>query len=57
MVNHNQKQNKNKDTKETKGPLVETRIAMSEDKKWVIHQTIITDIKPVNYMKKVLEGS
>ena len=48
---------KKQETKEKNGPLVETRIGMSEDKKWLIHQTIISDIKPVNYMKKVLEGS
>ena len=38
-------------------PIVETRIAKSEDKNWIIHQTIITDIKPIGYLKKVLEDS
>ena len=37
-----------------KQPVIETSIKMSEDKKWFIHKTIITDIKPVNYMEKVL---
>jgi hypothetical protein len=30
---------------------------LSEDKKWIIHTTKITDIKPVSYVEKVLEGS
>lgn len=38
-------------------PIVETRIVKSEDKNWIIHQTIITDIKPIGYLKKVLEDS
>ena len=37
-----------------KQPVIETSIKMSEDKKWFIHKTVITDIKPVNYMEKVL---
>lgn len=35
-------------------PIIETSVAMSEDKKWVVHKTTITDIKPVTYMEKVL---
>ena len=30
-----------------KQPIVETRINRSEDGKWVVHKTTITDIKPV----------
>ena len=40
-----------------KMPVVETTISMSEDKKWIVHKTIITDIKPVSYFEKVLEGA
>ena len=40
-----------------KQPIVETSIQMSEDKKWVVHKTIITDIKPVSYMDKVMRKS
>ena len=35
-------------------PILETQISKSEDGKWVIHKTIITDIKPVSYFEKVL---
>ncbi|MCD6464465.1 hypothetical protein J7L02_03020 [Candidatus Woesearchaeota archaeon] len=37
-----------------KQPIVETVIARSEDGKWLVHKTIITDIKPVTYYEKVL---
>ena len=37
-------------------PIVETQLSMSKDKKYVIHKTIITDIKPVKYWEKVMEG-
>ena len=36
-------------------PIVETQLSMSKDKKYVIHKTIITDIKPVKYWEKVME--
>jgi hypothetical protein len=29
-------------------PIVETSIMRSEDGKWVVHKTTITDIKPVS---------
>ena len=37
-----------------KQPIVETSVQMSEDKKWIVHKTIITDIKPISYFEKVL---
>ena len=37
-----------------KQPILETTTQISEDKKWIVHKTIITDIKPVTYLKKVL---
>ena len=37
-----------------KQPIVEAVLSKSEDKKWLIHKTIITDIKPVSYFEKVL---
>ncbi len=37
-----------------KQPVVETSIRWSEDGKWVVHKTTITDIKPVAYFEKVL---
>jgi len=41
---------------EKQQPIVETQISMSKDKKYVIHKTIITDIKPIGYYKKVIES-
>ena len=35
-------------------PIIESSICKSEDGKWIIHKTIITDIKPVSYFEKVL---
>ena len=35
-------------------PILETNISLSEDGKWIIHTTRIVDIKPVNYLKKVI---
>ena len=37
-----------------KQPILENQITKSEDGKWIIHKTIITDIKPVSYFEKVL---
>ncbi len=37
-------------------PIVETRIEKSKDGKFIMHRTIITDIKPVQYFEKVLES-
>ncbi len=37
-----------------KQPIIETKVSKSEDGKWLIHKTIITDIKSVNYYDKVL---
>lgn len=38
-------------------PILETKIRKSNDGQWVIHQTIITDIKPIKYWQKVMENS
>ncbi len=38
-----------------KQPILENQITKSEDGKWIIHRTIITDIKPVSYFEKVLD--
>ena len=37
-----------------KMPIVETVITKSEDGQWVIHKTIITDIKSVSYYEKIV---
>jgi len=38
-----------------KQPIIETSIRKSKDGKWLIYKTIITDIKPIAYFKKVLK--
>ena len=38
-----------------KQPIIETGTSVSEDRKWVIHRTVITDIKPVSYLEKVMQ--
>lgn len=40
---------------EPKQPIVETQLSLSKDKKYFLHKTIITDIKPIKYLQKVLE--
>ena len=37
-----------------KQPIVESSVSKSEDGKWLIHKTVITDIKPVSYFQKVM---
>ena len=39
-----------------KQPVIETSTTLSEDGKWFIHKTLITDIKPITYVNKVLAG-
>lgn len=38
----------------SKQPIIESQVGKSEDGKWIVHKTIITDIKPVSYFEKVL---
>ena len=38
-----------------KQPIIETVIKKSENGEWILHQTVITDIKPISYLKKVVE--
>ena len=50
---------KNKPQEQTYGqnrPILETQITKSKDGRYIIHKTVITDIKPVKYFQKVLEG-
>jgi len=37
-----------------KQPIVETSIRKSEDGRWVVMKTVITDIKPVGYFEKIV---
>ena len=38
-------------------PIIESRIFKSKDGNFLIHKTVITDIKPVKYYETVIEGS
>lgn len=35
-------------------PIIESFVTRSQDGKWIVHKTIITDIKPRSYFEKVL---
>lgn len=39
-----------------KEAIIEEKISTSKDKKWLIHKTVITCIKPVAYYKEVLKS-
>ena len=34
-------------------PIIETRVSLSKDRRYVIHRTEIVDIKPASYWDKV----
>ena len=51
-----EQQDQNKKEFEQRGPVVETQVSKSKDGKYLIHRTIITDIKPVTYYEKVFQG-
>lgn len=38
-----------------KQPIVESRVWLSENGEWVVHETRIVDIKAKKYLEKVLE--
>ena len=40
-----------------KMPHIESRITKSKDGKFLIHKTVITDIKPVEYYNVVIESA
>ena len=37
-------------------PIVESKVSKSKDGKFIMHKTVITDIKPVKYYDAVMEG-
>lgn len=39
-----------------KQPIIESVVMKSEDGEWLIHKTVITDIKPMSYFEKVMQG-
>ncbi len=42
---------------EKQPPIIETNITLSKDGNFLIHKTTITNIKPVNYYKRILENN
>lgn len=40
----------------SKQPIIESFVMRSQDGKWIVHKTTITDIKPVSYFEKVLSS-
>jgi hypothetical protein len=38
-------------------PIIETKISKSKDGRFVLHKTLITDIKPREYYDKVFDGA
>ena len=40
-----------------KMPIVQTRIFKSKNGNFLVHKTIITDIKPLEYYKAVFDGT
>lgn len=41
----------------SKQPIIDNTILKSEDGKWMIHKTTITDIKPMSYFEKVMNAA
>ena len=37
-------------------PIIETRVSLSKDRRYVIHRTEIVDIKPASYWEKVFSA-
>ncbi len=37
-------------------PIVESKVSKSKDGKFIMHKTVITDIKPVKYYDAVMEN-
>lgn len=36
-------------------PILETQVRKSKDGQYILHKTVITDIKPVGYFEKIVE--
>ena len=39
-----------------KQPIIESQVRKSKDGQWVIHRTIMTDIRPIKYLERVMNG-
>jgi hypothetical protein len=37
-------------------PLIESKVFKTPDDRWIVHRTIISQVKPVEYYKAILEN-
>jgi len=44
-------------SKGERAPILETQVIKSKDGRWLIHKTIVTDIRSIKYFEKVLGSS
>ena len=51
------KQERSQEQMQRNEPIIETSITKSKNGKYLIHKTVITDIKPVKYYEKVFSGA
>ena len=49
-----QKNINEKQLKQSNQPILKTTIRKSNDGKWIIHETVIVDIKPIAYFEKCI---
>ena len=40
-----------------KMPVLETQESVSSDGRWYVHKTVITSIKPLSYVQKVMDSN
>jgi hypothetical protein len=44
------------EVKQKRAPIIESLVSRSQDGKWIIHKTVITDIKAVGYYEAVMKN-
>ena len=37
-------------------PLIESKVFKTPDERWIVHRTIISQVKPVEYYRAILEN-
>ncbi len=55
ILHRTQRETKLKLEQLNRQPVIGSSVTMSKDRKWITHKTVINNIKPVTYMKKVFE--
>ena len=56
MEENDENENAVPERQQNRPPIVETKIGKSKDGKWIIHRTVITDIKAAGYYRQVLQS-